>query len=517
MEKGRPMLRWIGILCVSMAVAGFGLNALGGKQESIATKQLGADLVTIDTLKQFGDLEYPVVRFEHDKHTKAVEGKCESCHTLTGNTVKAKFKREADTSAAEIKAIYHDNCIACHEDMAKAGKKSGPESGQCRTCHAGPAETSRTLITFDKSLHYRHQSSKMVPVPAGQKDNCSKCHTQDKPEKRDLSFAESKEQAHEKCMSCHMEIAKAKQPSGPVECASCHDAAVRAEFKQVADIPRLEAGQTDFMLLMAEPAKPAEPAAEPVLVNAVPFNHKLHEDKNENCSVCHHTASAKGVVACSQCHTSLGKEEGGFVTTEQAMHSVTSKASCVGCHAQAQEKKQCAGCHTFMGRTGQKTEASCAKCHVSISAGPGLLQDTAAKVNTASMLMSVRVKADTEIKVNEIPEIVEIGVLANEYEPSKFPHRKIVQKIMEGMKDDAMAAYFHSSPYAMCSGCHHNSPASANPPKCVSCHGKVAGAKDGAKPELKTAYHQQCIGCHSEMGIQKPAATACTECHAAKK
>lgn len=91
------MLRWVGILCVSMAVAGIGLNALGGKQEEVATKQLGADLVTIDTLKQFGDLEYPVVRFEHDKHTKAVEGKCESCHKVTGNTVTAKFKREADT------------------------------------------------------------------------------------------------------------------------------------------------------------------------------------------------------------------------------------------------------------------------------------------------------------------------------------------------------------------------------------------------------------------------------------
>ena len=31
-----------------------------------------------------------------------------------------------------------------------------------------------------------------------------------------------------------------------------------------------------------------------------------------------------------------------------------------------------------------------------------------------------------------------------------------------------------------------------------------------AKPDLKTAYHQQCIGCHTEMGIEKPAATACT-------
>jgi hypothetical protein len=59
----------------------------------VATKQKGADLVFIDTLKKFGDLEYPVVQFEHDKHTKAVEGKCESCHTVTGNTVTAKFKR----------------------------------------------------------------------------------------------------------------------------------------------------------------------------------------------------------------------------------------------------------------------------------------------------------------------------------------------------------------------------------------------------------------------------------------
>lgn len=514
MEKGRPMLRWVGILCVSMAVAGFGLNALGGKQASIETKTMGADLISIDTLKKFGDLDYPVVQFEHDKHTKAVEGKCESCHTVTGNTVTAKFKRQEDTNAAEIKAIYHDNCIKCHTDTTKAGKKSGPGSEQCRTCHAGPADSSRTLISFDKSLHYRHSSSKMVLPAPGQKENCSKCHSQDKPEERNLAFAENKDQAHEKCMSCHMEIGKAKQPTGPVECAGCHDAGVRAGFKKVADVPRLEAGQSDYALLMAATAKAG---TEPKLVSAVPFNHKLHEEKNENCSVCHHNASSKGVIPCSQCHTSLGKEEGGFVTTEQAMHRVTAQASCVGCHAQAQAKPECAGCHTFMGRTGQGTDASCAKCHVDITPGAELVNDKNARSNTAAMLMNTRVKTDPEIKVNEIPEIVEIGVLANEYEASKFPHRKIVQKIMDGMKDDAMAAYFHSSPNAVCSGCHHNSPASANPPKCVSCHGKVASAQGEAKPDLKTAYHQQCIGCHSEMGIQKPAATACAECHAVKQ
>lgn len=513
MEKGRPMLRWVGILCVSMAVAGFGLNALGGKQESVAKKQLGADLISIDALKKFGDLEYPVVRFEHDKHTKALEGKCESCHTVTGSTVTAKFKRQEDTTAAEMKAIYHDNCIGCHLDTTKAGKKSGPGSGQCGSCHTGPDDTLRTPIVFDKSMHYRHASSKMVLPAPGQKENCSKCHANDKPEKRDLSFAENKDQTHAKCMSCHMEVAKAKQPTGPVDCAGCHDATVRAGFKKVVDVPRLEAGQTDYMLLM----EPVTETVRPTLVNAVPFNHKLHEDKNENCSVCHHNASTKGVVACSQCHTSLGKEEGGFVTKDQAMHKVTAQASCVGCHASTQAKPQCAGCHAFMGRTAQKADSSCTKCHVNITAGAELIDDKAVRVNTAATLMNDRAKTDSALNINEIPEIVEIGVLAKEYEPSKFPHRKIVQKIYDGMKDDAMAAYFHSSPNSMCSGCHHNSPASANPPKCVSCHGIGGSPMNEAKPDLKTAYHQQCIGCHTEMGLEKPAATACADCHAVKK
>jgi hypothetical protein len=139
MEKGRPMLRWVGILCVSMAVAGFGLNALGGKQESIETKQKGADLISIETLKKFGDLDYPVVRFEHDKHTKAVEGKCESCHTVTGNTVAAKFKRLEDTNAKEIKAIYHDNCIQVSHghDQGRQEEWSGQRTVPDLSCRTG--------------------------------------------------------------------------------------------------------------------------------------------------------------------------------------------------------------------------------------------------------------------------------------------------------------------------------------------------------------------------------------------
>lgn len=514
MEKGRPMLRWVGILCVSMAMAGLALNALGGKQSPEATKQVGgADLILIDTLKKFAPLEYPVVRFEHDKHTKAMENKCEICHTVTGTTVAARFKRQDDANAAAIKAVYHDNCIKCHTETVQTGKKSGPQAEECRTCHAGTQGTSRTIISFDKSLHFRHSSSKAVlPVP-GQKENCSSCHAQDKPEKRNLAFAENTEQAHEKCISCHLGIAKTGQPSGPVACATCHDAAIRSTFKQVRDIPRLNAGQADVILLMTE----AKAKAEPVVQNVVPFNHKGHEEKTATCSSCHHNAFSKGVVSCGQCHTALGKKEGDFITTEQAMHGVRSQASCIGCHVQAQSKPQCAGCHTLMGRTGQNAEKECGKCHVNMTAGPELGADKTVRTATAVQLISSRPKSDASINLNDIPEFVEIDALANEYKASKFPHRKIMKTILEGMKDESMAAYFHSSPKSVCAGCHHNSPVSANPPKCASCHGLVANKEDGAKPALKAAYHQQCMGCHKAMGIEKPADTACTECHAAKQ
>jgi mono/diheme cytochrome c family protein len=31
------------------------------------------------------------------------------------------------------------------------------------------------------------------------------------------------------------------------------------------------------------------------------------------------------------------------------------------------------------------------------------------------------------------------------------------------------------------------------------------------------AFHQQCIGCHQSMGLEKPAATACADCHKERK
>ena len=113
----------------------------------------------------------------------------------------------------------------------------------------------------------------------------------------------------------------------------------------------------------------------------------------------------------------------------------------------------------------------------------------------------------------EIPETVAINALMDQYEAVKLPHRKIVNTLFNNIKNNKLANYFHHEKGTMCQGCHHNSPASKNPPKCAACHNKSSNESELLRPGLKVAYHQQCMGCHDRMGIEKPESTSCTECH----
>jgi hypothetical protein len=76
----------------------------------------------------------------------------------------------------------------------------------------------------------------------------------------------------------------------------------------------------------------------------------------------------------------------------------------------------------------------------------------------------------------------------------------------------------------MCQGCHHNSPASKNPPSCASCHAKPFDPATPDRPGLKAAYHGQCMSCHKAMGMtelkkggETSSATSCVVCHDEKK
>ena len=139
MVKGRPLLRWAGFLLVCVATSFFCLEAQGGEEGPVQAPESGRpDLIKIDTLAAFGKLELPPVTFFHDKHTDVLlkeKKTCEACHLVEDGKLSLTFKRKKATKPAEIKEIYHANCIGCHMDRAAAGKKSGPPDGLCRSCH----------------------------------------------------------------------------------------------------------------------------------------------------------------------------------------------------------------------------------------------------------------------------------------------------------------------------------------------------------------------------------------------
>ena len=115
MNKGRSLLRWGGLLTAVAAVLVFGTKGLA----SITGKSLAKrpDVIKIEVLKKFGDLERPVVTFLHDKHSEAVRemGKdCTACHEEKDGKLVLMYKRDADLSRQAVMDIYHDNCITCH-------------------------------------------------------------------------------------------------------------------------------------------------------------------------------------------------------------------------------------------------------------------------------------------------------------------------------------------------------------------------------------------------------------------
>ena len=247
----------------------------------------------------------------------------------------------------------------------------------------------------------------------------------------------------------------------------------------------------------------------------VPFDHKAHEGYNDNCRQCHHAS----LQSCATCHTVQGTKEGKQVKLAQAMHQNDTDRSCIGCHEQQQSKPACIGCHSSISKgSSLASESSCKSCHMdSLADNPYPVEGSPESKTAAADLLMSRIPKTETISVDQIPETVTIKVLAKEYEEALLPHRKIVQSLARGMKGNGLAGYFHTDPATLCQGCHHNSPVSAKPPQCGSCHGRSSEALNLTRPGLMAAYHQQCIQCHDKMGLEKPASRECTACHAKRK
>jgi hypothetical protein len=246
-------------------------------------------------------------------------------------------------------------------------------------------------------------------------------------------------------------------------------------------------------------------------MNPVPFDHKAHENYNGSCIVCHHAS----LDACAQCHTQKGSRDGQFIRIEGAMHMRDERQSCLGCHANNQQKPECAACHSFMAENPEGGPQTCRACHMDP------LQETMGTFmpndpNHAKKLLESRTDTTSTFDTDDIPEKVKINELSEKYDPVEFPHRKIVETLMKNIKDNKLALYFHPDKGTICQGCHHNSPASKKPPRCGSCHGTPFDERNAFRPGLKGAFHQQCMGCHEVLKMVKPASTACTDCHKEK-
>ena len=517
MNKGSSLLRWGGLLATVAAVLVFGTHGLAALTGKALTQR--PDVIQIEVMQKFGDLERPVVTFFHDKHTAAVQemGRdCTACHEQKDGKLVLMYKRDADLSGQVVMDTYHDNCIACHKEATDKNLKSGPVT--CNGCHDRKKSvvSSRAPVGLDKSLHFRHDKAFS--------GKCEKCHHDYDEKKKALFYAKGKEgscrychgekavdnkvsfrtAAHMDCVGCHVKMTAKKKDAGPVQCAGCHDAAVQAQYKVAGDIPRMKRNQPDAVLI--KKGKTGK-------MDRVAFAHKAHEGYADNCRVCHH----KEMTACNDCHTVAGQKKGGFVTLETAMHQFDSDTSCFGCHTSQKQAKNCAGCHSQMETRKRKDSATCLSCHstpanlIVPEAGP----DERAAI-AAIELQSRNVKSP-RFKKEDIPAEVEIKQLADQYEGVKLPHRKIIDTLMGNMQDNKLAGYFHSQPGTICQGCHHNSPAAAKPPKCASCHMTPLDHKDLHRPGLMAAYHRQCMGCHAQMGIEKPSNVDCTGCHLEKK
>lgn len=487
-----------------------------------------SDVIIIQTLKMFGRIERPPVAFPHDMHTQVIEkmGKdCQACHPQedASGRLSIKYRRLQDADKQFTMDAYHAGCISCHNERFSAGETSGPVV--CAGCHSKAAKTvsNRKPFGMDKSLHFRHikttkggcgachheydAAAKKRVYVRGNESSCRYCHLNRAEENR-MSMREA---SHVACIGCHSGLAVQGKSTGPMECAGCHDAARQASIEKLARVPRIKTRQPDTVFVKAQASE--EAGAEAVGMNPVPFDHKAHEAYNDTCRVCHHAS----LTGCIDCHTVPGKKEGAWINLEQAMHRSGAEAGCIGCHERKQMDTACAGCHGFMTRSRQMSEPYCSACHLKPAAREPSFEENQVSAASADEMLAARTPTISTYEADDIPEKVIIRSLSKTFEPVELPHGKIISALVKGIDNSKLAAYFHAERGTLCRGCHHNSPAAKTPPRCASCHGKPFQEGVLFRPGLMAAYHLQCMECHDQMGIEKPAPRDCTGCHLKKQ
>ncbi len=488
----------------ALLMAVVSMNAVTGAATNEQGRSLELSTIVMEFPRDAGGMERPGVTFDHAAHVKALQDQgCRTCHTVGDSGLIPQFAAiEAGGDRDWLIDTYHDTCIGCHNQRHDAGMTSGPIT--CGECHVRrmPVASMRTGIRFDGSLHGRHAQAfpekcdpchhvydeirQQLVYEKGAEEACGACHG----EADEQATPSLRNASHIDCVGCHLQRIDQQLAAGPVLCVGCHDPEQLRAIKRLDPVPRLLRGQPDSMWIQLQG----------VAFKSVPFQHLGHETNSSACSDCHHSR----LKPCGECHGLVTADDGGGVVLVQAHHMPSSEYSCVGCHSARARSRDCAGCHVQLQQA--PSERTCAICH----SGP--TADVMAAEQAPPLFEPVVIAGLPAIS-DQFPETVEIDWLVDEYEASKLPHAKIVARLDAIVRGSQLASRFHGDVDTLCAGCHHNSPVGLRPPPCRSCHGSDHGITVD-RPELKAAYHRQCVGCHIAMAIEKQ---GCDDCHAARE
>jgi hypothetical protein len=465
----------------------------------------------------FGKLERPPVVFDHGLHSgKFRQEGCNTCHVAASeDNLNFEFPfKIAERSRQRVKDSYHQKCINCHNKMMNERKKSGPiRCGDCHRKESAYLSIKYPVFEFDFSYHRKHADklkdkcilchhiyNEELVYEEGTEQSCYYCHAEQKKRGPSLMIETGitlrkglsiRNVSHSRCVNCHLGFSGRGEKSGPLECSKCHTGKYKT-IAELANIQRPERSQPKEPLISVEGAK----------MKAVLFDHAYHEKHTKTCRTCHHET----LQACKKCHGMKGIPEGRWIITSGAYHDMSSDFSCSGCHNNKKSEQNCSGCHHHLLDMDLKVKGSkkesCAVCHSGKKEGSG----------------SKKPFPTNEMNAQKVPEKVTIRILEKQYEPSVFPHLKIIRKLSEVSNDSKMAVSFHRNMQTICNGCHHQSNTQAEavknkPPYCRNCHSLTFDQKNINRPRLLAAYHRQCMGCHEKMKIK---ATGCTDCHKEK-
>lgn len=140
------------------------------------------------------------------------------------------------------------------------------------------------------------------------------------------------------------------------------------------------------------------------------------------------------------------------------------------------------------GKDHSKLKVDCSTCHicdVPTKSDPCLIQCPREKITTVYQ------------KPEQTPELITIDQLSDRYGPVYFSHKIHAQ--MSEMSGG-------------CETCHHHN-TSGPILKCSTCHSSIRKRDNVSVPDLKAAYHRQCMDCHREWSHDN----GCNTCHTLKK